>query len=368
MLSDGERLLSSIEVVQSVEPMDADNLEAVLIRGWRVVVKKGEFMPGDKVVFIEVDAALPLSDPRFEFLGARGTKTVGGQKVHVLRTAKLRGVYSQGIVFPISEFPELTQVAPEQFDHILGIFKYEPPAPFAANAKGNFPRYLHKTDAERVQNLSDEDWAVIQGEPVGSWIPTEKVDGSSVTIWRDTPGKAADTLDPGLTRLEIAAEMTTTLPLRVASRNLELVPTDTGAHVQAARKFVAPHLLPGQWVQAEVAGPGIQGNTLKLPAQRLFVFGFGNHNSTDMSGFQPLPLADWPQWAQQLAPPRYDLPLPASQQDAIKQVDKLKSLVNPAVPAEGIVWTHRDAKRFPQLGDRYVWKSINPYYLLKHGG
>ena len=79
------RTLVSIETVAAVRSIpDADAIEAITIRGWTVVAKKGEFAAGDPCVYIEIDAALPLDDPRFAFLAPRGTKTtVEGRLVHV---------------------------------------------------------------------------------------------------------------------------------------------------------------------------------------------------------------------------------------------------------------------------------------------
>ena len=40
---------------------------------------------------------------------------------------------------------------------LLGIQRWEPPQEFrAANAKGDFPYFIQKTDCERVQNLSHQ--------------------------------------------------------------------------------------------------------------------------------------------------------------------------------------------------------------------
>ncbi|MFT4286084.1 hypothetical protein [Nocardioides sp.] len=160
------RRLVTVETIAGIDAIpDADAIEAAHVRGWTVVVKKGQFTVGDRVVYIEVDAALPISDERFAFLAARGTKNLDGTPVHVLKTARLRGVYSQGIVFPFSDFPELAEAADgESLDARIAVTKWEPPAPPGMAAIGPFPAFLQKTDAERVQNLDDNTWAVIQAD------------------------------------------------------------------------------------------------------------------------------------------------------------------------------------------------------------
>ena len=62
------RKLASIQVIKDIVPIkDADAIEVVRVLGWNVVVKKGEFKIGDKVIYCEVDSLFPQK-PEFEFL------------------------------------------------------------------------------------------------------------------------------------------------------------------------------------------------------------------------------------------------------------------------------------------------------------
>src|SRR4249920_448225 len=68
------RSLASIQTVNTVEPIaNADAIERIRVLGWWVVVKKGEFRAGDKVVYCEIDSLLP-ERPEFEFLRASSFK------------------------------------------------------------------------------------------------------------------------------------------------------------------------------------------------------------------------------------------------------------------------------------------------------
>lgn len=72
IIRDDVRRLATVEAITNIAPIpDADAIVQAHVRGWTVVVKKGEFREGQLVVYFEVDTALPLTDPRFEFLGAR---------------------------------------------------------------------------------------------------------------------------------------------------------------------------------------------------------------------------------------------------------------------------------------------------------
>ena len=66
------------------------------VLGWHVVVKKGEFKVGDKCVYFEIDSILPPDNPDFAFLlNSKG-------KMKPLKTKRIRGVISQGLVMPLS--------------------------------------------------------------------------------------------------------------------------------------------------------------------------------------------------------------------------------------------------------------------------
>ena len=54
------------EVLEVKDHTNADALELVTILGWQVVVKKGEFNVGDKVVYVGLDSILP-PEPDFNF-------------------------------------------------------------------------------------------------------------------------------------------------------------------------------------------------------------------------------------------------------------------------------------------------------------
>ena len=108
-----ERRLATIETIASISPIpQAEAIVRARVRGWDVVVKKDEFLPGDTCVYFEVDSMLDVSDPRFEFLAPRGVRVdENGREFHVLKTARLRGQYSQGLVVSTELFPELGEMS-----------------------------------------------------------------------------------------------------------------------------------------------------------------------------------------------------------------------------------------------------------------
>ena len=338
------RALATIETILDVQPIpDADAIERVRVRGWDVVVKKGEFAVGDIAVYIEVDSHLDITDPRFEFLAPRGIRTdeFTGFSGHVLKTARLRGQYSQGIVFPLSLFPELDGAeVGDDVTGILGIRKWDPPLPagVSGGVVGNFPSQFRKTDEERIQNEP----AVLRARDY-AWVATEKVDGTSMTVFinEDHDG--------------------------VAGRNYEFGRDGNGAmwkkaleldlHTRIRAAF--PDCLTAT-VQGELFGPGIQKNPLQVRDVSFAAF-------TLIVDGQEVPRDEWPQFVLDIAVPVYDLPYPETSDEALAQVDGLKSLVNPQRNAEGVVWRAKTTSKVVVDGRvlRASWKAISNRYIMK---
>ncbi|MDR1213619.1 MAG: RNA ligase (ATP) [Propionibacteriaceae bacterium] len=349
------RHLASLETIRNLRPIpDADAIEVGSVRGWDIVVRKGEFTAGDAVLFVEPDAALPLDDPRFEFLRPRGCKTIDGQEYHVLKTARLRGQLSQGIVFPASQFAELTDpgvlASPGEgqginLDAILGIVLYEPPLPAgAAGIIGPWDiRWLKKSDAERVQNLSDE-W--LRGVDDGLWRATTKIDGSSHTVLRDGD------------------------QLRVYGRNWQIDATNPNTAVY--REIVSSRLL--EWmadhqidaVQGELFGEGIQSNRQGIKRQRFAVFAAWRNDNGSAADRLAEAMGTAAAYGLYVVP-SLDIAFPQTIKQALEQADALSGSVTPGKRDEGIVWHHLGQRYFPDLDGRIVFKAVSNKYLLKHG-
>ena len=340
-----EREMATVRTIDAIEPIEnADKIEVAKIGGWEVVVGKGDFSSGDKVIYFEIDSALPLDDARFSHLAARGSRIVDDNPVHVLKTIRLRGVYSQGLVMPLEDFEDevgtVEANSQHTLDEALGVFKYEPPVPaeIGGQIAGGFISGVPKTDAKRVQNLSENQYAQLLEE--GRWIATEKIDGTSGTFYND-PDKG----------------------IRAASRNWELKESEDQVHWKMIKKYDLQNTIPQGWVvQGEVAGPGIQKNRLALKEVSLFVFRVMDDAGRDV------PRILWPEELQLWAAPVYeDLVLPPTIEEAVAQVNGIKSLVTPGRLTEGVVWWDRDGREFSFLG-RPGFKCISNKYLEKSNG
>jgi len=240
--------LASIEIISDLKPHpNADRLELATVLGWQTVVKKEQFKPGDKVIFITIDTIVPLK-PWSEFLADKDNPN----KSIRIKNIKLRGEYSSGLVLPLSEFPDQfteTVVIGEDVTQLLGITKYikEIPAHLAGETIGDFPTHLaSKTDEDNGLNDPDLVNQVIRSG--GKITVTQKIDGSSITV----------VVKDGYID-------------QVCSRNLSKKDTENSAFWNAAKKLHIPQGWSGI-IQGELAGNGIQKNPLKLEGIEIFVF------------------------------------------------------------------------------------------------
>jgi len=252
-----DRKLASIQVIDELNPIEgADLIEVATVKGWKLVTKKGEYSVGDKAIYCEIDSFLPIKE-EFEFLRKSSFKKMGDLEGFRLKTIKLRGQISQGLLLPISTLKD--KIYPDQYKALqvgddvseaLGIFKYEPPIPAELSGvmKGSFPNFIPKTDEERVQNLTD----VYENFKKSSFTITEKLDGSSATYY----------FNNGV--------------FGVCSRNIELLENEGNSFWKLARQLQLEEKMAAAGknvcLQGELIGEGIQGNPYKLKGQTVKFF------------------------------------------------------------------------------------------------
>ena len=339
------RKMATIRRIDNIEPIEgADKIVCATVGGWKLVTAiDNGFKIGDLVVYCEIDSWIPTKVAPFLTKPGHFPKTYNGVEGEKLRTIKLRGQISQGLIMPIEKCIEVCGCwsSLEEGTDVtewLGIQKWEAPlsAQLAGQARGNFPSQIAKTDQERIQNLTRE---FNNGKlQVETYEVQEKCEGSSCTVYL---------LDD----------------FGVCSRNLDLKETEGNSFWDIARAIGAEEKLRafGQpiAIQGELIGPGIQDNIYKLTKHefRLFDVQLPNEGGRYMDpeerrafaaemGFMEAPLID-AEWS------FGDMTI----EDVIKMADG-KSLINPNVNREGLVFKARGGKRF-------TWKAISNAYLAK---
>jgi RNA ligase (TIGR02306 family) len=329
-----ERKLASIRRISDVRPIPgADNIECAVVGGWTVVIRRGEYIAGDLAVYVEPDAWVPHELAPFLSQG-REPSEFNGVRGHRLRTVRLRGQISQGLLLPWTvggEGDDLTQQ--------LGIQKWQAPIPvqLAGEVRGQFPAWIPRTDQERCQNLVTE---------IAAWHSqgltfelSEKMDGTSMTVYvRDA--------DQG-----------------VCSRNLDLRETETNTLWRAARRQQLFEKIRATGrnlaLQGELVGPGIQGNLYKLTDPHFFLY-----DVYDIDQGQYWSSAQRREFAASAVIAH--VPVIADQKDlGVGDVQDLltwaddQSRINPRVAREGLVFK---CNQDPSVH----FKVISNKWLLKH--
>ena len=271
------RKLATIRKIDDIVPIKgADFIELAIVDGWKCVVKKGDFNIGDVVIYCEVDSWIPYdiapflckTDPPKEYNGVKGER---------LKTVKLRGQISQGLILPLfysrSErswcFPPEWNYLPikvsvgDDVTEILGIQKWEKPIPVELSGlvKGNWPDGIPKTDQERVQNIVNM-YQFFKNSGY-TFELTEKLEGTSATYYLDFEGE-----------------------FHVCSRNINLKYSETNIYWRMAEKYDIKKWmydlnLFGIAIQGEVIGEGIQGNVYKIKGNEFHVFDMYNIKDGD---------------------------------------------------------------------------------------
>lgn len=252
-MSEITRKLVSVRVIDDIQPIEnADFLELAIVDGWKVVVKKGEYKVGQSVAYFEIDSFLPVEE-RFEFLRKSSYRNVEnfGEGFRI-KTIKLRGQVSQGLIMPLSEIDGGADVfeVGDDLTKFLNVIKYDPPAnssALGADQAGLFPHFVPKTDQERIQNCF-RDIAKTKDQ---YYEVTMKMDGTSMTVF-NYEGK-----------------------IGVCSRNFELKEGDN-AYWKVVKDLKLDENLTALGVnlaiQGELMGPGIQKNREGLKEFKFFVF------------------------------------------------------------------------------------------------
>lgn len=242
------RQLASVQRITALDPIEgADAIECASVLGWKVVVKKGEHQVGDLALYLEIDSVPPDAE-QYRFLWKNADMRPNNFRI---KTIKLRGQISQGILFPLNMLDDHAFVQEgDDVTDVLQVTKYEPPLPNGGtNIEGQFFDGVTKTDEERVQSAEGaKRLARLRGRP---YYITEKQDGSSMTV----------AVHDGIPK--------------VASRNYRLADLPDSAYWNAARRgglldWVRTY--PEWAFQGELVGPGIQNNRLGLKEHECRIF------------------------------------------------------------------------------------------------
>lgn len=365
------RKLATIQQISALHPIEGkDRIELAIVKGWQVIVRKGEYQVGDLTIFVEPDSLLP-EKPEFEFLRPKKFR---------IKTMKMGGVLSQGICFE----PTLLPVKPngssyevdEDVTDLLGVKKYEPyaeeeaepPKPqkqskfrqflfshavtrplakFLLRPKKkewfSFPSFVSKTDETRIQNMP-----FILDRKDLAFVVREKVDGQSGTFFLKRLPK----------RFPWSKKR---FDFGVCSRNRRLFTPDRSSYWQVAQRYSIEdvlHRLIGdhEWVciQGECIASNVQGNKYHVTEPDLYCFNLiypvGKVHCVEA---EPLLAGYGLKWAP-LVCARYTLP------------DTVGEMLDFATGQSQLYPTLREGVVLRNYEYNISFKAVSPDFLIKH--
>lgn len=169
-MSESSRHAYVIEIEKEKHP-DADLLSLVHIDGFTCVINTAQWEGVNKCVYIEPQTCVDVTRPEFSFL-KRPDKN---RDVEVVTVRKFRGIWSQGLLIPITDE---TPVGTDLWE-ALGLSHYEPPEEIAGMVSGYTtsapPNWasLPKFDLESFKRYGS---LFKEGESVWVW---EKLNGAN---------------------------------------------------------------------------------------------------------------------------------------------------------------------------------------------
>lgn len=334
------RKMATIRKIEEIKIIpDADKIVAYRVRGWWVVDRKDAYKVGDLAVYCEIDSWIPSTIAPFLTKPGHFPKVYEGVEGERLKTVKLRGQLSQGLLLNLDDvIPETHSFAEgDDVSEYLNIQKWEMtvPAQLAGQVKGNFPSLIPKTDQERAQNLKKE----IEGLGSMDFEVTEKLEGSSMTCYL------------------IDGEF------GVCSRNMDLKRDENNsfwavAIEQDIEQKMRDYMVHADYaIQGELIGPGIQGNIYKLSKPEFHVFDIYDINegvylkpdirrkTVANMGLNHVPVIN-PEW------------VPPNSIDGILEAAEGKATLNPKQEREGIVLkANNGGMTFKAISNRYLMKQ-----------
>lgn len=371
------RKLASIQKIVDIQPIEgADKIERLTVLGWHIVASKSEnHKVGDLVAYIEPDSKMP-EIPMFEFLQS---------KKYIVKTIKLRGQISQGLVIPLRELEKNFNIdisklkEGDDITELLGIKKYDPQAEAEAKiaekemaksnnfvhkflmkykwcrklytklnpkVKGGFPAWIKKTDEDRIQVLPE-----LFQECVDKKIrfdATEKLDGQSSTYF---------------IRKYKALGIIPKYEFGVCSRNLRLKTPTNSSYWTVAQQLDIENVLKSLLkkykaekivIQGEICGSKIQKNKYNISGYELFVFNLiidgQKYRTMDIErilspyGFKTVPILN----------------------TNVELLPSIDMMVEDAEGKSEIYNTEREGKVWRSIDNQVSFKVINPKFLLKN--
>lgn len=345
-MNDGAaRIVCPVVTIGAVdEHPDADLLELVTVRGWTLVVGKGEWQAGDTAVYIPEQSVLP--DSLIEEMGMTGK--LAGSDANRVKAIRLRGVVSQGLLLPMGS-PHLGALdSPQLGDDVsglLGVVKWEPPIPDSMEGLATHAQW--SAGFGDIDHWQDHPDRFNSGEVVHI---TEKLHGVCCVLGYDLehgPFAASKGLAGKLSFIVDHPDNKDNVYVMAWQQHGEIV---EGFAKEMGQQVAA---------MGEIVGPGIQDLSYRLPTQRFFMFDM----KVGGEWVEPVKVAQVAA-ALEIAhvPVVGHMPF---DHEAVLGIASEPSILDGGL-REGVV-VRPEMPRY-DLSGRAISRYVNPAYLLRKGG
>ena len=356
-----ELIVKVVEVDNVEAHPNADRLDIATIKGWQCVVSRGDFVAGDKGLYIPIDSILPI-DVEEKIFGPESKVKLSKSRV---KTIKLRGAISQGLLTRLSTLdldPSL-EIGTDLKEE-LKIKKYEPSKRQQSGLMGgykvprktntNFKKYTSIENVKNYVNLfKDTDVVSVTEKIHGTNFRAGYVKRNLDSIWK----KALNFIGILSDYEFVYGSHNVQLQKSVAVKSVS-----TNVYLEAVKRDRLSELLkPGEVIYGEIYGSSIQKNYMYdcKEGQRKSVY---FDLMKDGKYLTPDEFAVWCKYTDiQRTPELYRGPFDF---DKIKSILKGNSVMTPTQKIiEGGVC--KSLYRVPSIIGRKVLKFINDDYLLK---
>lgn len=240
---------------------DADKLDIIQIQGteYQCVAQKGNWKPGDVAIYIPEGAILP--DNIIEEMGLAGL--LAGSKKNRVKAIRLRGVLSQGLVYPIPDAMEAWLGG--DVSQKLGITKYEPEIPAQFNGQ-----WIPATTIKRYTEIENAKMYPDMFLPFDEVVVTEKIHGTCA-IYHYPEGGEFKVSSKGLAKKSVAIEEDQkNIYWQIAHEyNIEAIIRNAILEVPY---YFYKGIMPNITFYGEIFGPGVQDLTYGLNKKAFRMF------------------------------------------------------------------------------------------------
>ncbi|RLF68204.1 MAG: hypothetical protein DRN26_00060 [Thermoplasmata archaeon] len=360
----------TVETIATVKPVEnSDRLDVCTLEGmgFEFVVGRDQWKPGDKCLYFPIDSLIP--EDVQEKLGVKGY--LSGPKKNRVKTIRLRGQVSQGLVGPLDildtlDPSEVEAMPSEELTALLRVEKYEPPERISGLGGGRSVRMATLPPGQTVYDIEGAQRYKSALDRLLE-IPvliTEKLEGSN---W-----SATRFLQDGEWKTSINTRRHAIIPKDDEEEHPFIKAyTEQGFEsileaVQAKYPEASMIVLYG-----EFCGPGVQKNIYDLQSHKVYLFDIKVDNRfLDVEDFLCLkgtadivPIISKGDTLSKVLESyiqQGDQPI-----DALKKASTGKSILKMDALREGIVIRPLIEEYSPALHGRLIIKQRSPEYLAK---